>query len=122
MSEQPERLNEPDEFSRELVATLDRSLDGQEGSPHGLDDLTLQRLKVARVKALQQSRTGRFNKKIIPAVAAAAIAAVLLVPVFWHQQGVDGIDTDEVAALEIPPSAQELDDLDMLIALEDEDA
>jgi hypothetical protein len=47
---------------------------------------------------------------------------VMLVPVFLHQHPAGFLDSDEVAALEVPPSAQELDDLDMLLALEDEDA
>lgn len=111
MSNKPEQS---DEFARELVTCLDNSLDE-------LDELTQQRLKTARAKALQQARPGSA-KWLALGVAAATITAVLLVPSFWHQHGGDGVDADEVAALEVPPSAQELDDLDMLIALEDEDA
>ncbi len=110
MSNKPEQ---PDEFTRELVTSLDNSL-GE------LDELTQQRLKSARAKALQQTRSGSA-KWLALGAAAAAITAVLLVPSFWHSHS-DGLDSDEVAALEVPPSAQELDDLDMLIALEDEDA
>lgn len=115
MSNKPERLKEPDEFARELVASLDESLEG-------LDELTVQRLKASRIRALEHTRIGRLGNRIAIGAAAAVIAAALLAPALWYQQRLNATDVDEIAALEIPPSAQELDDLDMLIALEDEDA
>lgn len=112
MSREPGQV---DEFSREVVVSLNDSLEE-------LDELTLQRLKAARAKALRQPRAG-LGKWAAMGAAAAAITAVLLTPALWHKHTVDGLDADTVAVLEeLPPSAEELDDLDMLLALEDDDA
>lgn len=108
MTDKPEERDEA--FARAITDSLDKSLDG-------IDDLSRLRLQHARAKALRPNKHGH---KWIALAVAASFAALLLTPIFWQSQ--EEVDADVVAALEIPPSAEELDDLDMLLALEDGDA
>ena len=102
---------------RKISNTLDESLDG-------LDELTLQRLKKARTSALAQVAvvTPGVNHRRAWLGVAAAVALLLLMPLVWQLQTTSAPDQDiEMALQEIPPSAEELDDMDMLMALEDTD-
>lgn len=103
-----------DELVAKIVQTLDQSaLD--------LDELSLQRLKNARVHALAQAPT-KLRSKWMAMSLAASIVALLLIPVAWHQHNVALNAETEMASQDIPPTAQELDDMDMLMAMEDVDA
>ncbi len=102
-----------------LIAAVNQSLD------KGLDDideLNLQRLKNARIKALNHSPVA--TRKWVPLSVAASVAALLLIPVMMHQYSVDSaIEPElEIVSQEMPISAEEMDDIDMLMTLEGGDA
>jgi hypothetical protein len=102
-----------------LIAAINQSLDK---SLNDIDEVNLQRLKNARVKALNHSST--FSRKWVQLGAAASVVALLLVPIMLHQQPVNStFDSElEVVSQELPISVEEMDDIDMLMALEDTDA
>ncbi len=108
-----------------LSETLDKSLDD-------IDDLSLQRLKNARMQALQPSN--KPARSWLPLSIAASLAALLLIPILglqYMQSTNSELDLDVVAselpfsqeglAQEAPLSSQEMDDLEMLMALEEID-
>ena len=101
------------QFAKVIANTLDKSLEN-------VDAINLQRLGIARVHALSQKPSS--SRKWIALSVAASLAAVLVVPYAWHQHNIAGDDELELFSQEILPDAQEMDDVDMLIALEDGDA
>ncbi|MFO1387553.1 hypothetical protein [Cellvibrio sp.] len=115
-----QKENEPenrDDANQVFIQTVNQALDK---SLDDIDELSLQRLKNARVKALSTSSRSKW----IALSAAASIAALLLIPVATqHFSNKATIDSElEIAAQDIPLSAEEMDDIDMLMALEDTDA
>lgn len=105
-----------------LSQTLDKSLDD-------IDVVSLQRLKNARLQALHQSN--KSVRQWLPLSIAASVAALLLIPIMFQQLSSSKQDLDlasqtipflqESLVQEVPLSSQELDDLEMLMALEDSD-
>jgi hypothetical protein len=110
-----------------LSQALDKSLDD-------IDAVSLQRLKNARLQALHQSN--KPSRQWLPLSIAASVAALLLIPILFQQLSGSKQDLDlasqqvlfvqenflqESVAQEVPLSSQELDDLEMLMALEDSD-
>jgi hypothetical protein len=110
-----------------ISCTLDKSLDD-------IDDISLQRLKNARLQALRHSN--KSMRQRLPLSIAASVAALLLIPILFQQlsgskQELDLVSqqvpfvqenfSQESLAQEVPLSSQELDDLEMLMALEDSD-
>jgi hypothetical protein len=110
-----------------LSQTLDKSLDD-------IDAVSLQRLKNARLQALRHSN--KPTRQWLPLSIAASVAALLLIPIMFQQLSSSkqdlGLALQEVPfvqdnflqeslAQEVPLSSQELDDLEMLMALEDSD-
>lgn len=111
----PGNDNNADEtFIKAINQALDKSLDE-------IDEMNLQRLKSARAKALILPAQ---NHKWVALGVAASIAALLLIPVVFNRDsGNSNIESElEIVSQESPMSAEELDDLDMLMALEDTDA
>lgn len=114
------KQNEPehqDKANQVFIQTVTQSLDQ---SLDDIDELNLQRLKNARAKALSSSSKSKW----IALSAAASIAALLLIPIATqHFSNKATVDSDlEIAAQDIPLSAEEMDDIDMLMALGDTDA
>lgn len=114
--------NLPDENEKSdqaLIAAMKQSLDK---SLDQIDELDLQRLKNARKKALADSPI--TQRKWVGLSVAASIAALLLAPVIINQQTEIHVIAPEleVVSQEVPVSAEEMDDIDMLMALEDSDA
>jgi hypothetical protein len=101
-------------FAATVSETLDKSL-------VDIDEMSLQRLKNARAHALNQAAPSR---KWISLSVAASLAALLLIPVVSHQYLSGSSDEQdlEVVVQEVPYSTEEMDDLEMLMALEDSDA
>jgi hypothetical protein len=110
-----------------ISCTLDKSLDD-------IDDISLQRLKNARLQALRHSN--KSMRQWLPLSIAASVAALLLIPILFQQLSGSKQELDlasqqvpfaqenfsqESLAQEVPLSSQELDDLEMLMALEDSD-
>ena len=105
-----------------LSQTLDKSLDD-------IDAVSLQRLKNARLQALHHSN--RPARQWLSLSVAASVAALLLVPIMFQQLSSSKPDLDlasqqapfmqESLSPEVPLSLQEMDDLEMLMALEDSD-
>jgi hypothetical protein len=102
-----------------LISTINQSLDK---SLDEIDELNLQRLKNARAKAINNSPAK--NRKWVSLSVAASVAALLLIPVVLNQDsGNSNIEPElEIVSQETPISAEEMDDIDMLMALEDTDA
>jgi hypothetical protein len=98
-----------------IASTLDKSIDR-------LDDITLQKLKRARANALMQ--TPKTSRKWISLSLAASIAILLIAPIAWHQQQNSATAEQDldVIAQDIPLDAQEMDDMEMLMAMGDTDA
>lgn len=109
--ENHDKLNQV--FIQAVNQSLDKSLDD-------IDELNMQRLKNARVKALSRSTKSKW----IVLSAAASVAALLLIPIATHHlSSKSAIDAElEFVAQEVPISAEEMDDIEMLMALEDTDA
>lgn len=99
--------------------TLDKSLDD-------IDELSLQRLKNARAYALNQSHShsSKSSRKWISLSVAASLAALMLIPLSTHRNllNISGDQDLEIVSQDVPYSAEEMDDIDMLMALEDFDA
>jgi hypothetical protein len=104
---------------------LDKSLDD-------IDDLSLQRLKNARMQALQKSN--KPARPWLPLSIAASVAALLLIPILGLQymqstnleQNLDFVASEipfsqDGLVQDAPLSSQEMDDLEMLMALEEID-
>ncbi|MES2823623.1 MAG: DUF3619 family protein [Pseudomonadota bacterium] len=116
------RLKANEELANTLAHTLDKSL-------AEIDDVSLQRLKNARSEALAASsvhtlKTAYFSSRSVRFGVAASLMMLLAVPVVWQRhnaQQFSDLDGDLVSQ-EIPPAAQELDDMDMLMAMDDIDA
>ncbi len=111
-------VKDDDKFSQTLVYTLDRSV-------AQIDDLSLQRLKKIRAQALAQPAVATYSRANWRYFSMAASRAMLFaVALFWQQYSAQPFtDADaEFISQDIPPVAQELDDLDMLIAMDDLDA
>ena len=90
-----------------------------------IDDLSLQRLKNARVNALIHPVQLTYSSpKWTHFAVAASLIMLIAVPVLWQQHNAQQFsDADaEFISQEMPPAAQELDDMDMLLALDDADA
>lgn len=109
------KSDERDErLAKTIAGTLDESL-------QALDEVSLQRLKQARVKSLatpKPSAAYRHRKMLI----AAGFALLALIPVISQHSAFQSVDQDmEMALQEAPLSAEEMDDMDMLMALEDTD-
>jgi len=104
---------------RHLISAMNQALDK---SLDDIDDVTLQRLKKTRIKALHHP--SEFSRKWVQLAAAASVAALLLIPFVMHQQAVNSsLDSElEIVSQDMPISAEEMDDIDMLMALEDTDA
>lgn len=102
-------------IAKTIADTLDKSVDQ-------LDDITLQRLKNARANALMQHP--KKSRKWVSLTLAASIAMLLIAPIAWHQhQNSTTAEQDlDVIAQDIPVDAQEMDDMDMLMAMGDTDA
>lgn len=102
-----------------LISAINQSLDK---SLDEIDELNLQRLKNARAKAINNSPAK--NRTWVPLSVAASVAALLLIPVVLNQDsGNSNIESElEIVSQETPISAEEMDDIDMLMALEDTDA
>lgn len=107
-------IGEDSELPQRLAKTLDQSL-------HEIDAISLQRLKKSRAQALAYSVNG--SRRWFPASAAAGFMLLVAIPVFWQASAGKKIsDMDnEIISQDIPLAVQDLDDLDMLIALEDGD-
>lgn len=103
-----------EKFAAAVSQTLDKSL-------ADIDDINVQRLKNARVRALSSSSPSR---KWISLSVAASLAVLLLIPLVEHQHLLSSSVEQEldVVTQEVPYSAEELDDIEMLMALEDSDA
>ncbi len=111
-------LKSDDEFAKILVHTLDKSL-------ADIDDLSLQRLKNARVNALVNPAQLTYSSpKWKHFAVAASLIMLIAAPVLWQQHNAQQFnDADaEFISQEMPPAAQELDDMDMLLAMDDADA
>ena len=102
-----------------LLTAINQSLDK---SLNDIDEVNLQRLKNARVKAL--ASPSHLTRNWVPLSVAASVAALVLVPVLMHYQSTNTpADQEfEIVSQELPISAEEMDDIDMLMALEDTDA
>jgi len=103
-----------EKFAAAVSQTLDKSL-------ADIDEINAQRLKNARARALNSSS---LSRKWIPLSVAASLAALLLIPLIEHQHLLPSSAEQEldVVTQEVPYSVEELDDIDMLMALEDSDA
>ncbi len=101
-----------------LIAAVNQSLDK---SLADIDEMSLQRLKNARITALSSSQKSR---KWVPLSVAASLAALLLIPVVMqHKSATISVEPEfEMVSQEQPISSEEMDDIDMLMALEDTDA
>ncbi|MES2676437.1 MAG: hypothetical protein V4660_19520 [Pseudomonadota bacterium] len=116
------RLKADEELAETLAHTLNKSL-------AEIDDLSLQRLKNARAEALAAApvrslKPTYFSSWSIRFGVAASLIMLLAAPVLWQRhntQQFSDLDGDLVSQ-EIPPVAQELDDMDMLMAMDDIDA
>lgn len=102
-----------------LIASINQSLDN---SLNDIDEFNLQRLKNARAKALSHSPMA--TRKWFSLSVAASFAALLLIPVVMHQHTVNSVIEPEleIVSQDLPMSAEEMDDMDMLMALEATDA
>lgn len=102
-------------LAQTIAGTLDKSVDQ-------LDDITLQKLKRARENALKQ--TPKASRKWGSLSVAASIAILLIAPVVWqqHQSATFAEQDFDVIAQDIPIDSQEMDDIEMLMAMEDTDA
>jgi hypothetical protein len=102
------------EFAQVFAKTLNKSLDD-------IDDVTVARLKKSRYQAL--SHSSYFSRKWIPVSIAASLAFLAVLPILWHQHSVQNAVNNEfdMISQEVPPAAQELDDIEMLIAMDDID-
>ncbi|HOY23778.1 MAG TPA: hypothetical protein PK002_11530 [Cellvibrio sp.] len=112
----PDLTPDDEKLAKVLSQTLDKSLDD-------IDAVSLQRLKHARVHALHQPI--KRSRQWLPLSVAASIAALLLIPIlvqplFDSKQALD-LASQDIFSQEVPLSSQELDDLEMLMALEDSD-
>lgn len=90
---------------------------------HGeqVDELTAKRLENIRVQALNHvKKTSRFNAWKQGAVAALFVVAV--VPLAWHFNESASLQKIEPELLGATLSAEDLDDLDLLMGLEDVDS
>lgn len=123
----PELSAADEKLAAILSQTLDKSLDD-------IDDISVQRLKNARLQALHQSN--KPSRQWLPLSIAASVAALLLIPIMFQQlssstpnielaaQPIPFIQegfVQENLSQEVPFSPQEMDDLEMLMALEDSD-
>jgi hypothetical protein len=104
------------EFSKVLAKTLESSLEN-------IDEMTLARLKKSRVNSLYYSFLG--SKKWMSFGVAASLAILVALPVLWSDSN-NNIENSVIAdadlmSQEVPPPEQELDDIDMLIAMDDTD-
>ena len=119
-----ETNNSPDKenFQAALAKVAAHSLDQ---SVESIDDLTSFRLKQIRQKALTESPGKRFNVEFNKqwAVAACLVLAVGL-PSAWLLHSGSQLESEESAFIsqELSLDAQDFDDMDMLIALEESDA
>jgi len=110
---------QPDELSSLIVNSLDKSLDD-------IDELSLYRLKNARSNALLVAN--KSSRKLVNLSIAASVAALLLVPVLLHQPMkfyASDQDSDlitQTLSQDGPLSPEEMDDVEMMMALEDTDA
>ncbi|GGY69891.1 hypothetical protein GCM10011613_12820 [Cellvibrio zantedeschiae] len=112
----PQTDNKADEILVTVIThSLDKSLDD-------IDELNLQRLKQARANALNFSSIK--NRRWIPLAAVASLAALLLVPFVLQNYPHHSLAESEfeIVSQELPLSSEEMDDIDMLMALEDTDA
>jgi len=102
-----------------LVAAIARTLDK---SVNDIDDFSLQRLKSARENALSHSQ--KPARTWINFRVAASVAVLALIPVAFHQYSQIGfVDQDmEVVSQDVPFSAEEMDDIEMLMSLDGDDA
>ena len=112
----PSNDNKKDQL---LITAVNQSLDK---SLDDIDEVNLQRLKNARTKALNYS--SMFIRKRVQLSLAASVVALLLIPVLLHQQSINSsIEPElEMVSQDLPISVEEMDDIDMLMALEDTDA
>ena len=102
------------QFAQILAQTLDASL-------HDIDELNLQRLKKARTHALSSST--RSSSKWIALSVAASLLMLVAAPAIWQQKNVQNVAelNAELISADAPLGAQELDDIDMLMAMDDGD-
>jgi hypothetical protein len=109
------RLNDDKSLTASLVHTLDESLDN-------IDDLNVQRLKNARLRALGQAPAS--DHKWIKLSIAASLAAFVFISIAWHQYPIGSTSEQEVEVVsqDVPYTADEMDDIEMLMALGDGDA
>jgi hypothetical protein len=102
------------EFAKVLTKTLDESLED-------IDEVTLARLKKSRIQVLSYSASA--SKKWISLSVAASVAILIALPVLWNNSNIENSDIAdaELMSQEVPPPEQELDDIDMLMAMDDTD-
>jgi hypothetical protein len=102
------------EFATVLAKTLDESLED-------IDEVTQARLKKSRIQVLSHSPSA--SKKWISLSVAASLAILVALPVLWNKSNIENVtvpDADMISQ-EIPLPEQELDDIDMLMAMDDTD-
>lgn len=104
-----------EKMAAEIAHGLNKSLDD-------IDELSLQRLKNARVNALAHSATP--SRRWLSASIAASLVALVLIPVVAHKYSLHVHSDQEydIVSQDIPYSAEEMDDIEMLMSLEAEDA
>jgi hypothetical protein len=97
------------ELEKNIVNTLDKSL-------AEIDDMTVQRLKNTRAIALAKKNLPKW----IHLAVAASFMLLIAIPVIWKKNHFDASRNTptEFISQELPPAAQELDDIDMLMAID----
>lgn len=107
-------------FAKTLAATLDKSVEA-------LDDVSLAKLKKSRAQALAHASVS--TRHWVPISVAASILMLVAIPALWQKGDVNFIEGADIEAVfqdmssqDIPYAAQEMDDMEMLIAMDDTDA
>lgn len=101
-------------LSQTLATTLNKSL-------ADLDDISVIKLKRARAQALAYSPQAK--RHWLQMSIAASVLVLVAAPLLWRNAGIGSADSvdDESIAQEIPFAAQEMDDMEMLLAMDDID-
>ena len=96
------------EFTTKVIDTLNKTLDD-------IDELSLQRLKKARIRALGSVKpSGKWTAINV----AASLIILLSVPFLMHKYLQDNDQDFDVVSQDVPYSTEEMDDIDMLMSLE----
>jgi cytochrome c-type biogenesis protein CcmH/NrfG len=107
--------NADEKLATAITHTLDKSV-------IDIDEVSVRRLKNARENAL--SHLQKPSRTWINFRVAASLAVLMLIPVMFHQYSQTGLlDQDmEVVSQDVPYSAEEMDDIEMLMSLDGDDA